>query len=340
MATNKHAQIRYKILDNCFRNTGRNYFIDDLLEECNNAIIEMDPKSRGVSLRQVQDDISFMESEDGYSIELIRNKEGKRVFYRYSDPKYSIFNSPIDETELAKLKDALAILGNFKGLPQFEWMEELITKLNHGVVNNEPPETIISFDSNKYLKGVEHLGTLYNAIRYKRTLNIVYQPFEYAEPIKLEFHPYFLKQYNNRWFVYGYSAEANKSDWNIALDRIVSIKETRKKYRFNETIDWEEYFEDIYGVTKPEKTEASKVKLEFYGKTGHYIVSKPIHGSQKAKWKNKSVLEVELDLMINFELEQLIMSYGGNIKVVAPVSLRKKIIENLKQAKTLYKTKS
>jgi len=35
MATDKNAQIRYKILDNCFRNRGRRYFVEDLISECN-----------------------------------------------------------------------------------------------------------------------------------------------------------------------------------------------------------------------------------------------------------------------------------------------------------------
>ena len=34
MATNKNALIRYKILDTCFRNPGKKYFIEDLIEKC------------------------------------------------------------------------------------------------------------------------------------------------------------------------------------------------------------------------------------------------------------------------------------------------------------------
>jgi predicted DNA-binding transcriptional regulator YafY len=186
MATNKHAQIRYKVLDKCFKNTGRNYNIDDLVDECNSAILDIDPNGRGVSKRQVQEDIVFMESEDGYGIELDRIPSGKRLTYRYNDPNYSIFNSPLDETEIAKIKEAITILGNFKGLPQFDWMEELITKLNHGVLNTASKEAVISFDSNKYLIGIEHLGVIYNAIRYKKVLKLEYLPFEYEKPLKLE----------------------------------------------------------------------------------------------------------------------------------------------------------
>jgi len=39
MATNKHAQIRYHALDRCFNNFGRNFFITDLINACNETIL-------------------------------------------------------------------------------------------------------------------------------------------------------------------------------------------------------------------------------------------------------------------------------------------------------------
>ena len=41
MATNKHAMIRYQALDKCFRNPGRKYFMDDLVQACNDALYDL-----------------------------------------------------------------------------------------------------------------------------------------------------------------------------------------------------------------------------------------------------------------------------------------------------------
>ncbi len=68
MATNKHAIIRYQTLDKCFRNPGRTYYIDDLIQACNDAIYEYSGIEDGVKRRQVLDDIKFMESEQGWNI--------------------------------------------------------------------------------------------------------------------------------------------------------------------------------------------------------------------------------------------------------------------------------
>ncbi|MFT3681243.1 MAG: WYL domain-containing protein [Ferruginibacter sp.] len=337
MATNKNALVRYKLLDNCFRNPGKRYFIDDLIEECEKVLLEIDPDSNGISRRQILDDIAFMESTDGWNIELARHREGRKVFYRYADPGFSINNMPLNEVEINQLQSATEILSQFKGMPQFEWVNELVPKLKQGMAVKEAAETIIEFDNNQYLKGIEHLGVLHNAIFYKKVLSILYQPFENDEPFEVVIHPYFLKQYNNRWFLFGYNSEKEKLDWNLAIDRIVSIKEIKGKYRKNTVIDWQEYFEDIIGVTKPVNAEIESVVLHFSGKTGNYMETKPLHGSQKSKWLNGHTLEVTLQLILNYELERLILSYADSVSVMQPLSLAKAIKNRLEEALKQYK---
>ncbi len=337
MATNKNALIRYKVLDNCFRNPGRRYFIDDLIAECESVLLEIDPESNGISRRQIFEDIAFMESKEGWSIELDKLRDGKKVYYRYADMAFSINNMPLNEVEINQLKAAVDILSQFKGMPQFEWVNELVPKLQQGIATDEASATIMEFDSNQYLKGIEHLGPLHNAIFYKKVLTISYQPFENDVPFDVVIHPYFLKQYNNRWFLFGYNPEKEKYDWNLAIDRIISIKETKGKYQKNNKIDWQEYFEDIIGVTKPVDAELEKVVLHFKGRTGNYMETKPLHGSQKPKWIDDNTLEVTLEIIINYELERLILSYADSISVIQPISLAEVIKNRLKEALKQYK---
>jgi predicted DNA-binding transcriptional regulator YafY len=335
MATNKNAQTRYKILDNCFRNSGKRYFIEDLIAECNKVLMDIDPDFKGISRRQIFDDILFMESSEGWSVDLLREKDGKRVFYRYEDSSFSINNMPLNEIEINHLQTTLQMLSQFKGMPQFEWMCELLPKLKQGS-SQHAPEVIIEFDSNDYLKGIEYIGTIYNAVLYEKVLNISYLPYTIEKSPDIIIHPYYLKQYNNRWFLFGYNPEQNKYDWNIALDRIRNIKELNETYIPNNKIDWDEYFEDIYGVTKPAGIAPEKIVLHFYGKTGYYIESKPIHGSQKLKWIDKEILEVNLELIVNYEFRQFILSYADSIKVIQPQSLADFIKRRLYDGYNLY----
>ena len=198
MALNKNAFIRYQALDRCFRNPGRRYDILALLEECNEALFEFDPKAEGIKKRQLYDDIRFMLSEQGWSIPLEKYKEGRTVYYRYEDLAYSINNQPINQMEASHLKSAVQILSRFKGMPQLEWIEELLPKLDQTFSLSKNSEKVMSFDNNEYLKGIEHLSSLFNAITYKKTLVISYKSFKRDEPIQMVFFPYHLKQYNKR----------------------------------------------------------------------------------------------------------------------------------------------
>lgn len=65
MATNKNAQLRYQIPDRYFSNFGRQYTIDDLVEEVNDRLLDINGTE--VSLRQIREDIKFMRDSVGYN---------------------------------------------------------------------------------------------------------------------------------------------------------------------------------------------------------------------------------------------------------------------------------
>ncbi len=335
MATNKQAIIRYHALDQCFSNSGRKYFIDDLLESCNNAIYTYTGTKNGVKRRQIFEDIKFMESDQGWSIPLEKIREGKRVYYKYSNTKFSIKQSSINESEANQIKETLTILSRFKGMPQFNWIEELLIRLETTFNLKQQPKPIIGFEQNVYLKGLEFFNYLFNALFYKIVLNITYKSYRQKISVDIELHPYFLKQYNNRWFLFGYNEKENAIS-NLALDRIISINEINKNFIENQDIDFEEYFDDIIGVTVKSNLERQKILLQISNQLWPYIESKPIHGSQKVKQKNDESIIIELNLQINFEFISLIFSYGSEIKIIAPESLKNKIIDKAEKLLQQY----
>jgi predicted DNA-binding transcriptional regulator YafY len=335
MAINKNAYLRYQTLDRCFRNPGKRYYMDDLLESCNIALSEYDGNTEGVQRRQLFEDIKFMESEQGWSVPLARIRDGKRVYYRYSNLDFSINNQPLNETESNQIKAALMILSKFKGMPQFSWLSEITTKIFSGFELEEGSSGIISFDSNEYLKGIEYLGDLFNAIHYKKTLNIKYRPFKGNIDYDYQIHPYFLKQFNNRWFLFGLNKNINKIS-NIALDRIVELKEMKNKFIENKFINFDEYFDDMIGVTKPENVEIMKIELLFSISEAPYIITKPIHGSQKRLKLDENGLLISIEVIPNYELEKLVLSFCENVKVIGPKLFKDKIKTRLKKSTSQY----
>lgn len=323
MPTTKNATIRYQALDRCLRNPGRRYNIDDLVEACNDALTDFDPSCSGVKKRQVYDDIRFMQDSQGFNAPIETFKEGRVAYYRYDDPNFSINNQPLNQHEAQQLKEALLTISRFKGMPQFEWIEEIKARLEQSF-NLKSQENIISFEENEFLKGREFIGDLYNAILNKQTLLIQYKPFKADENIQFEIHPYHLKQFNNRWFLFGWN-EMECHISNIALDRISSISICNSRYKPNSEFDFKEFFDDVIGVSVPYDGEPQKIVLKIDSEQWPYIKTKPLHGSQKVKEKNEHFTIIELTLIPNYELESLILSHIDRIEVLLPESLRQRI---------------
>jgi predicted DNA-binding transcriptional regulator YafY len=330
MITTKHQLIRYNRLDRCFQNYGREYTIDDLLELVNEAIIEYDPKSEGIQIRTLRKDISFMKSESGYNapIEAIKGSNGS-YFYRYTDKNFSINKRPLNDTEAEHLKNAVSILTRFEGSPEFEWVNQLGPLLNDKFGLKNQDKKVMSLESNIDYKGYDYITPLFNAIINKTVLKINYEPFG-KEPYDIVFHPYFLKQYNNRWFVFGYNEFNQNPHWNLALDRINGNIETiKEKYR-NDDNDWQDFFDDIIGVSKNMDSKIEEVKLVFNKEQAPYIETKPLHWSQKNKYLDDGSLEIRIKVMLNYELEMRILSFGEKVKVIGPAILVTTILNRIK----------
>ncbi|MDC0339015.1 WYL domain-containing protein [Flavobacteriales bacterium] len=334
MAINKNALLRYQTLDKCFANSGRKYYIKDLLETVNHALLDYNPDSSGIQKRQLWEDIKFMKSDAGYSAPIETVREGKKAFYRYQETSFSINNSPLNSTEAEQLKSAISVLHRFEGTPGFEWVSEINPMINSQFDLQDSNVKAMSFESNIDYTGYEHISPLFNAIINKRVLKINYQPYA-KESFTLTFHPYYLKQYNNRWFLLGRNDSNDHNKWNMPLDRIESIEELDEEYVEDKT-DWEDYFYDVIGVTVIEDSVADEVELIFSKEQAPYVMTKPFHPSQKVKLLDDGRLEVRIKVILNYELESLLLSFGEKVQIISPTSLIERIAERLKAATEQY----
>jgi predicted DNA-binding transcriptional regulator YafY len=334
MSIIKNALLRYQTLDRCFKNTGRSYLIEDLLEEVNQTLFDENPENSGIQVRQLREDIRFMRSILGYSAP-IDSKEisGRKHAYFYSDPSFSINNSPLNSTEAEQLKSVLTLLNRFQGNPGFEWLTEMSVILKDTFHLKSNDKKVISFEDNIDYSGHEFITPLFNAIVNKRVLKVNYRPFG-KDAQELNFHPYHLKQFNNRWFVFGLNQNLDAPAWNLALDRITSIIEIHDVYIEDDT-DWDFYFSEIIGVSKPYQTDEVEVQLLFSAKQSPYIKTKPIHETQK-HYEVEEGLLVKIKVIPNFELEQLILSFGDGVKVVSPIHLKEKIFSRIQNSLNHY----
>lgn len=334
MPTNKNASIRYQALDKCFRDRRHRYYIDDLIEKCEEALYYYNGVG-GVSRRQVFEDIKFMESDTGWSIPLERKKDGKKVYYRYEDPDFSINEQPLTDEEAQQLRTVILTLSRFRGLPSNEWIEDVISNLEWRFNLKGKSENIIGFEQNTDLKGLHWLTPILDATSNHQPLKIAYRNYKNSEVEKtMIIHPWYVKQYNNRWFLFGLDDQKYYIT-NLALDRIQSL-EIAEDIPFvpNENIDFEVYFKDVIGVTIP-KADVEKIRivLQFMKGQFPYITSKPLHPSQEILSDEECKLAIEV--RPTYELDQLILSFGPDVEVLEPTEYReyikRKLVDNLQK---------
>jgi len=327
MSTNKQAVIRYRALDKCFSNFWKRFYIEDLVEECCKAIYDFSGTRDGVKKRQVLDDIQFMESEEGYSIPLDKIRDGKRKYYRYIDKNFSINKQPLTPAEAEQLKNTIFMLNRFDGLPDFDWMKEVVARLENAFKLKSNDTSVVSFEQNIYLKGLSYFSKLFNSIINKQVLKILYR-VSFNTPCKYIIHPYFLKQYNNRWFLFGLTnIDGENKIMNMAIDRIDHIEDVHLPYIENTKTDFNEYFDDIVGVSVSYKNESKveKIVLKVDNVIYNYIESKPIHPSQTEKERTKDYAVIELTLIPNFEFETVLLGFSNKLEILSPDSLRLRI---------------
>jgi predicted DNA-binding transcriptional regulator YafY len=162
---------------------------------------------------------------------------------------------------------------------------------------------------------------------------VKYEPFG-KEPFEFHYHPYFLKQYNNRWFVFGRNNLLGANQWNIPLDRILTIRELGDEY-IEDNTNWEDYFSDFIGVSKTDE-ELIEIKLLFTKEQAPYIMTKPIHETQKSNNLDDGNLEVRIKVIPNYELETMLLSFGEKVKILSPNSLIRTIEQRLNKAAKQY----
>lgn len=325
MGVNKSAYIRYLAYDRCLTNTTRKYGWKDMVHAANQSLESH--SIEGIRKAQFYRDIDALKAPPW-----LAPISSNRGFYSYTDSAYSIVNRPLNEPEAEQLKSALLVLTRFKGLPQFEWVNEIIPKMEKQFGLESGHKEIIGFDQNIDLKGLEHFDSIFNAIVNKEVMFIQYQSFKSPQPKIMAIHPYYLKQYNNRWFLFGLHQEAEKV-YNIPLDRILSFEAAPDTpYVENKDTDFDEYFEDIVGVTKFDGVEPELIKLWFSAEQAGYIDTKPLHGTQKLKWQNDGSAIVSIQVIPNIELEHLLLRFGEKCIVLEPGSIRATIENRLSKA--------
>lgn len=336
MPKTKSAELRIKVIDRCLSDHNRKYSTAMIFDACNEELRKRDFMPI-TAMNTIRDDIEQIQRI--YPCADVESyREGRNVYYRYADHEFSIYKTPLKADEIIQLTQTLRLLSRFKGMPQFDWVDKIVERLGVSLKIDEITEDIVGFDENLDLEGMENFTSLFNAIVDKQPLKLTYQSFKMNGKENVIVHPYYLKQYNKRWFLIAWNDKLNFMA-NFALDRIKGMEIAKVDYKPTD-VNFFDYFDEMIGVSKDASKEPRKVKLWVSKESWPYVKTKPLHGAtQRLVNMDDTGAYFTIEVYLNYELEQLILSFGENIKVIEPVDLKNRIKQRLEMAFLNYEEK-
>jgi predicted DNA-binding transcriptional regulator YafY len=332
MPKNKDALIRYRIINRCLIDY-KYVSMEKLLEVCREAF------DNEVARRTIEKDIHDMrfDSQLGYYAPI--RFDAYRGAYFYDDQDYSIDKIPLDYYDLEALSFASALLDQYKSIGIFTTFSGAVQKIMntmkiHRYLEKHPDARCVGFENFPVIRGQELLPVILDAILGQKALSIDHQRFDTDETHHHTLHPYYLKEYRNRWYVVGYTA-SKKQIQSFGLERISSLRVLDGTPFVSRPFDPEAYFRDCIGVMVAAEP-AADITLRFMVKQGMYILTQPIHESQKVVDHSKDHITVSLHVVPSFEFLSLVTGWGAAVEVLSPVWLREKVAGILRESLERY----
>ncbi len=211
-------------------------------------------------------------------------------------------------------------------------------------------EPLIDFECINELTNIHLVKILYPFLG-KTVISFNYNG-GYKATVHVLMHPHLLKEYNSRWFLFGYTQDESNNLIinNFSIDRIVYFE--KKDIRVHSDIQfikapdqfYNNYFRDIVGVSKKEGSEPIKITIRTTEYKVHQLIkTKPIHHSQKETriFPNDNKCgdtegEFTIKVVPNIELQTKILSYGSGIYVIGDGWFERKLKSTICKMVELY----
>jgi predicted DNA-binding transcriptional regulator YafY len=243
----------------------------------------------------------------------------------------------LDYDDLFSLEMALISLNQLKFFNLSKDLKNIILKIEKELNKESRTKKEIVTFQNTYLK-IDPLifQTIFEATSHEKAIFLEYKSFKVKTEVTFNFHPFFLKQFNNRWFVIGYREDLQIVD-HLGIERIRRVKIVNNlKYNAQHYITPQKYSQHLFGVTK-ENLKPEKVELLFNAHRAPYFISKPMVEKISTKTEKSGQVKMSFTCIINKEFIAELLSFGSDVIVLSPESLKTRIQDEIKKAARNYK---
>ena len=257
-----------------------------------------------------------------------------RTFLRYKDyieetfPCYIEFNQRTGKYELRRHK---ALYGEDDSLYDYllsayhiEGMTELALKHRNKIVLTEAPT------------GVENVQTILEAIDKKRGIEFDYNSFSRKTVKNQTLIPYFLRAWENRWYLVAEPVKHPHQQAVYALERMGSVSLTKEKLLPSDKISIENYFDGCFGINHSDDQKPETIRIKVYDTQVEYVRALPIHESQVEVETTEQWSIFEYRIVPCYNFYQQLLWHREKLEVLEPQSVRLAMKEVIDQMLKLY----
>lgn len=280
-------------------------------------------KARKISLAEINE--LWVRTDMSGGVDLAR-----ATFNRHKDAIEDIFGIFIDCDRQDGYK---YYIGNENVLRENTLQNWMLSTLS---VNNLISESL-SLQSRILLEpvgyGDDYLPIVIEAMKRSVRIAIQYQKYGDEEPRPLNFEPYCLKMFRQRWYVLGHfhrnaTEEKPEADYfgMFSFDRIRDMVLTDIKFEINPDFDAAAFFSECYGVVVNDDTEPVRVQIRVFGYERYYTRDLPLHHSQREIGRGEDYVDYELFLRPTSDFIRHLVGFGAQLQVLSPDWIAEEVI--------------
>ena len=331
----KNAQLRYRIIDKSIRNPHKPFPTKDKLRRACEEELYGSSHGEHISDSTIEKDLFAMREEFDAPIAYSKRERG----YYYTDDNFTMDDIPLNEEDVEAIRFAAKIFHQFRNVDVFQQFGFAIDKILDRVeisdkFNDKAVNDYVHFETRPEVGGSEHLNPILKAIKKRKSVQFEYQKFNSTESKIRRIDPYLLKEYRNRWYLIGKSIAKNKTI-TFALDRIKELSVLSESFVADTNFNPEVFFKHSIGITSFEGN-PEIVRFQANKFLSQYLLSQPIHPTQKLIKEKKKSMVFEVEVLITPELIMLLLSHGGNLKVLGPEILKTQLKQELETSLLNY----
>ena len=183
--------------------------------------------------------------------------------------------------------------------------------------------------------GRRFLTPVIEAMRDGLEIELLHQSYWRDTPQTYTVQPYCVKVFRQRWYVIGYTSAYNGIR-TYSIDRFENIEVTKESFEYPSDFIPEEYFDGCFGIMYS-NLPCESVVLKVSSVQAGYFKTLPLHETQKTVSDTETHTVFKYEMKITNDLIKEILSYGADVEVISPQSLRSKIEKHLSAALQKYK---